>query len=125
VSANAPATSGVPGRGAVFVFISSFDLCFVDNSISPVPLAMPEGGYGAAYPAASPDEGRWVPCPVALARQRAQEAVRHASALPSVGVAEAPFPKPDAASPQCKVGENSTVAEPLRGEGGDTLQTYL
>jgi hypothetical protein len=90
----------------VFVFVGSFDLCCVDNSISPFPLAMPEGGDGAACPAASPDEGRWVPRPVALTRQRAQEAVRHASALPY------------AALPQCKGGEDSAAAEPLRGEGG-------
>jgi hypothetical protein len=56
--------------------------------------------------------------PVALARQQAQEAVRHASALPSVGIAEAPTPKLDAASPQRKGGEDSAVAKPLKGKGG-------
>jgi hypothetical protein len=105
-------------RGMVFIFVSSFDLCIIDNSISPVPLAMPEEGDGATCPAASPDEGRWVPRPVASVRQRAQEVVRHASTLPSVGVAEAPSPKPDAASPQQKGGEDSATVWPLRGEGG-------
>jgi hypothetical protein len=81
---------------------------------------MPEEGDEAACPAASPDEGRWVPQPVALARQRAQEAVRHASALPSMAVAEALSPKPSAASPQRKGGEDSATAKPLRGEGGTT-----
>jgi hypothetical protein len=101
----------------IFIFVGYFDLCFINNYISPIPLAMPEGGGGAAYPDASPDEGRWVPLPVALARQRAQEVVRHASTLPPAGVAEAPSPKPDATSPQCKGGEDSVAAEPLRGEG--------
>jgi hypothetical protein len=59
-----------------------------------------------------------VPRPVALARQRAQEAVRHAPALPSVGIIEAPTPKVDTASPQRKGGEDSTAAEPLKGNGG-------
>jgi hypothetical protein len=118
VSVNAPATSDTPGRGTIFIFIGSFDLYFVDNSISPFPLAMPEGGDGAAHSAASPDEERWAPCPIALARQHAQEAVRHASAPPSAGVAEAPSLKPNAASPQCKGGEDSAAAEPLGGEGG-------
>jgi hypothetical protein len=76
-------------------------------------LAMPEGGDGVACPAASPDEGRWVPRPVALARQRAQEALSHAPVSPSVAVAEAPPPEPDTASPQQKGGEDSDVAEPL------------
>jgi hypothetical protein len=44
--------------------------------------------------------------------------VRHASTSPSVGVAEAPSPKPDAASSQHKGGEDSTAVWPLRGEGG-------
>jgi hypothetical protein len=59
-----------------------------------------------------------VPRPVALARQRAQEAVRHAPALPSVGIVEAPTPKVDTASPQRKGGEDSTAAEPLKDKGG-------
>jgi hypothetical protein len=42
-------------------------------------LAMHEGRDGAAFPVALPDEAWWVPRPVALARQRAQEAVKHAS----------------------------------------------
>jgi hypothetical protein len=79
---------------------------------------MPEGGDGAACPAALPDEGRWMPWPVALARQWAQETVRHAPASPSVGVAEAPTPKLDAVSPQRNGGEDSAVAEPLKGKGG-------
>jgi hypothetical protein len=102
----------------VFVFVGSFDLCFVDNSISPFPLAMPEGGDGAACSATLPNEGWQVPRSVALARQQAQEAVRNASASPPAGVADAPSPKPDTASPQCKGGEDSATAEPLRGEGG-------
>jgi hypothetical protein len=118
VSANAPATSGAPGRGTIFVFVDSINLRFIDNSISLLPLAMPEGGDSAACPASLPDEGRWVPRSVALAWQRAQEAVRHASALPSVGIIEAPTPKVDAASPQRKGGEDSTAAEPLKGKGG-------
>jgi hypothetical protein len=73
-----------------------------------------------ACPATLLDEGRWVPCPIALARQRAQEAVRHASASPSAGVVEASSPKLDAASPQRKGCEDPAVAEPLRGEGGAT-----
>jgi hypothetical protein len=117
VSVNSPAISGTPGRGVVCVFVGSFDICFVDNSISPFPLAMPKGGDSAACPAASPDEGQWVPHPL-LCQGSAQEAVRHASTLPSAGVAEAPSPKSDTASPQCKGGEDSAVAEPLRGEGG-------
>jgi hypothetical protein len=118
VSANAPATSGMLGSGAVFVFVGSFDLCFIDNSISQLPLAIHEGGDGASCPAASPHEGRWVPRPVGLARQRAEEAVRHASASPSAGVVEASSPKPDTASPQRKGGKDSASAGPLRGEGG-------
>jgi hypothetical protein len=59
-----------------------------------------------------------MPRPVALARQRAQETVRHAPASPSVGVAAAPTPKLDAVSPQRKGGENSAAAEPLKGKGG-------
>jgi hypothetical protein len=55
---------------------------------------------------------------VAFARQHAQEAVRHAPAFPSVTVAEAPPPKPGVALPQRKGGEDSAVAEPLKGEGG-------
>jgi hypothetical protein len=39
---------------------------------------MPRGGDGAACSAASPDEGRWVPRLIALARQHAEEAARHA-----------------------------------------------
>jgi hypothetical protein len=68
VSANAPATSCVPGRGTVFVFVDSINLRFIDNCISPLLLAMPEGGDGAAYLAALPDKEGWVPRPVALAR---------------------------------------------------------
>jgi hypothetical protein len=64
VSVNAPATSGAPDRGVVFVFVDSINLCFIDNSISPLPLAMPEGGDGAACPAALPGEGQWVPTPL-------------------------------------------------------------
>jgi hypothetical protein len=45
---NARVTSGVPGRGVVFVFVGFIDLCFINNSISPLPLAMLEGGDGAA-----------------------------------------------------------------------------
>jgi hypothetical protein len=79
---------------------------------------MPEGGDGAACPAALPDEGRWVPRPVALARQQAQEAVRHAPTSPSVGVTWAPTPKLDTISPQRKGGEDSTAPEPLKDKGG-------
>jgi hypothetical protein len=41
---------------------------------------MPGGGDGAANRAASPDEEWWVPHSIALARQHAQEAARHAPA---------------------------------------------
>jgi hypothetical protein len=82
VSANSPVTSSAPGRGTGFVFAGFFNLYFIDNSISPDPLVMPEEGDGAACPAATPDEGRWVPYPVALERQHAQEAVRHVSTSP-------------------------------------------
>jgi hypothetical protein len=79
VSTNTPVTSGALGRGAIFVFVGFIDLHFIDISISPLPLAMHEGRDGAAFPVALPDEAWWVPRPVALARQRAQEAVKHAS----------------------------------------------
>jgi hypothetical protein len=82
---------------------------------------MPEGGDGGAYRATSPDEGRWVPHLIALARQQAQKAVRHTSALPSARVTEAP-PMPDATSPLRKGGEDSAVAEPLRGKGGTAVR---
>jgi hypothetical protein len=59
-----------------------------------------------------------VPRPIALARQRAQEAVRHAPASPPVVVTEAPPPKPNDAQPQCKGGEDLTATAPLMGEGG-------
>jgi hypothetical protein len=81
---------------------------------------MPDGGDGAACPAASPGEERWVPRRVALARQRAQEEVRHASALPPVAVAKAPPPKPGVTLPQCKGGKDLTAVEPLEGMGGTT-----
>jgi hypothetical protein len=61
-----------------------------------------------------------VPRPVALARERAQEVVRHASVLPPVAVAKAPPPKPGVALPQRKGGKDLTAAEPLEGEGGTT-----
>jgi hypothetical protein len=61
---------------------------------------MPGGGDGVACPATSPDKGRWVPHPVALARQRAQEAGRHAPASPLVAIVETPPPKPDGALPR-------------------------
>jgi hypothetical protein len=79
---------------------------------------MPEVGDGAAYPAALLDEEWWVPRPVALARQKAQEAVRHAPASPSVGIIGAPTPKPDTVSLQRKGGEDFAAAEPLKGKGG-------
>jgi hypothetical protein len=64
VSVNTPATSGVPGRGTIFIFVGFFELCFIDNSISHYPWAMPEGGDGVACLAASPNEGRRVPAPL-------------------------------------------------------------
>jgi hypothetical protein len=122
VSTNAPPTSGMLGRGTVFVFVGLFDLYFVNNSISPDPLATPEGGDGAACSAALPNEGQWVPRPIALARQRTQEVVRHVSASPFVAVAEASSPKPGIASPHRKGGVDPAAVEPLRGEGGTTVR---
>jgi hypothetical protein len=82
------------------------------------PLAMLEGGDAAAGAAASPGERWWVPRPIALARQCAQEAVRHVPASPPVVDAEAPPPKPNDAQPQCKGGEDLTAMAPLMGKGG-------
>jgi hypothetical protein len=81
---------------------------------------MPRGGDGAACPAASPDKGRWVPRPVALARKRAQEAARHAPTRPLVSSAEASSPEPDVALPQGKGARGTTAVEPLGSEGGAT-----
>jgi hypothetical protein len=75
-----------------------------------------------ACSAALPDEGRWVLCLIALARQRAQEAARHALALPLVAVMEALPPKQDVALPQGEGAGGTIAVEPLRGEGGTNGQ---
>jgi hypothetical protein len=70
--------------------------------------------------AASPDKERWVPRPIALASQHAQEVERHAP--PLVAGVEALPPEPDAARPQGGGTEGTTAMEPLGGVGGTACE---
>jgi hypothetical protein len=98
VSVYAHTTSGMPGRGAVFVFIIflDFKLVIFDDSISPVPW--PCLGEETMRPAKPPRPTRGDGCPTLLLwRDSAQEAAKHAPALPPVVGVEVSPPELDAA----------------------------
>jgi hypothetical protein len=64
MSVDAPTTSGAPGRGVVFIFVSFFDLCLVDDSIS---LALwPCPREEMVRPGRPPHSARGGGCPVPL-----------------------------------------------------------